>query len=117
MILMLGIVNDLLSSKICVFLAKISYSGYLVHFNVIVHYVSQLRIPFYYTLNQFAVINVGIIVITLVISTFLTITIEIPFRNLGKCILPETLLSSRKSQTGVIINGYSNKIILTYQRL
>ena len=91
--------NDLLSRQIFVPLAKISFSAFLIHNNVLEYYVSQLRIPLYYTPIQLVVVYLGLIVLTLIISAFLTITIEMPFKNLEKYILPITSQSSRMCQS------------------
>jgi peptidoglycan/LPS O-acetylase OafA/YrhL len=87
--------NKFLINPLLIHIGKISYSMYLVHFAVL-HVMRKLfvRYPMENVYVSFTIMYLSVIIITVIISTVTYNRIEIPFQNLGKCLIKK--VESRK---------------------
>lgn len=66
------------------YIAKVSYSTYLLHFIIISCYVNSRSYDVYYSVINIGVIFLGLFVICILAGFYLTITVEIPMLSLLK---------------------------------
>lgn len=87
---LIGKFNKFLSSKFFLPFSRLSYSIYLVNFILISAHLSYFRMPFNVEKMNSIIMMMGMVTLILILSVFLTICIEMPFRNLEKTILKST---------------------------
>ncbi len=72
-------------------LSRLSYIAFLVHLDYIkIYYNGLSRAPLYYTKVNAMMTYFGVIVVTFILASFFTITIEIPFMNLEQIFMNRT---------------------------
>lgn len=78
-------------------LARLTYVVYLVHLNYLYVYHAQMRKPVYYTNLEMAQHYFGTVLLVFLLAFFVCISIEVPFANLEKLLLP----SKKKTHPGI----------------
>ena len=90
--------NLILTNKCFVYIARISFSTYLVHILVIYYYLTDRTYDMYYNIPDLFSIYLGILVLCLFFGFIVTLTIELPFANLQKMIIEKLRKNSRKAR-------------------
>ena len=85
---LIGFIHRFLSSKLFLPLSRLSYAVYLIHFNYIRVFSSSMRKPLYFNEFHFLVTFFGGMVIIFALAIFVSIVVEMPFRNLDKFLFP-----------------------------
>ena len=83
-----GIVNDLLSWKAFVPLARLNYCVYLINLNYIAFITASSRTPHYYTYLGIFQYGAGLICMIYTLALLTTLAIEVPFVNLERLLFP-----------------------------
>ena len=91
-----GPVDRFLSWKAFMPLSRITYCVYLIHFSLLVLYVSRMRAPLYYSTFDVILFFFAIIVTVFGIGFVVSITIEASFLNLEKLLFSFGRKSSEK---------------------
>ncbi len=76
--------NLILTPKIFHFIAKVSFCTYLVHLMILFQVINTRNYNFYYTINGIFVFYSGILALSLLFGTIVTVMVELPFGNLQK---------------------------------
>ena len=105
-----GILNEFLSSKMFLPISRLSYPIYLINFTLNTAYVSYLRVPYNVNLLNLIIAALGMLILALILSVFLSIFIEMPFRNLEKIVLfdptyPPALTKNQKEEVSLSSNA------------
>ena len=79
-----SLIRTILSCKLFSFIARISFSTYLVHLFVVYQYIYSRSYDVYYDINGIFVIY---LVIVLALGTALTLFVEVPFGNLLRLVM------------------------------
>ena len=82
-------VRKLLANPYLVPLSRMSYCAYLIHPIILSCFFLSTRTPIHFTGIFFAYYFCGTLVLTFVLSFFITVTVEMPFANLEKFLFPE----------------------------
>lgn len=83
-----GMVNDILSWKPFVPLARLNYCVYLINLNYIAYYTAFSRTAYYYTFLGMFHYGFGMIFMVYVLALFTTISVEVPLLNLERLVFP-----------------------------
>ena len=76
-------INSILGARILEVISKISYSGYLVHY-LIVTYINASQYNTTVEGLQFFKLYITVYVLTIILSTIVYTTVEVPFQNIEK---------------------------------
>ena len=89
--------NFLLTAKVFIFIARISFCTYLVHLMVMLKVIYDRTYDIYYEVFDVFSIYLGVLVISLFFGFILTMTAELPFANLLKMLMANMKQSSKKA--------------------
>lgn len=104
-----GFINRFLSWKVFTPLARLTYVVYLIHLIHLTVFHLSIRIPYYYTKYTHTEHYFGTILMTFVMAFVICLTVEMPFLNLERLLLP-----SRTSKYYIIPRFYFNPFELNY---
>ncbi|XP_057375604.2 nose resistant to fluoxetine protein 6-like [Daphnia carinata] len=102
-----GCINTLLSSKSLLPLSRLSYAVYLVHFAYVKAYVSHMRKPMYIAEYYFFTTYLGILMVSFMLASVISVIMEMPFMNLDKLLFPNSLEIKKTKKEDV--NGLVTK--------
>ncbi len=71
-------------------LGRLTYTVYLIHFNLIKMHFSRARQPIYVDKLDIFVMYLGIVIASFTLSSFVSLIVEIPFINLDRMLLTKT---------------------------
>lgn len=83
-----GYVNNFLSWKIFIPLGRLTYVVYLIHLNYLTVFHAFTRQPYYYTKFNHTEHYFGTILMVFFMAFVICLTVEVPFLNLERLILP-----------------------------
>ncbi len=77
-------------------LSRLSYAAYLVHPLYIKAYYSYMRKPLYSTEMSFITTYSGILTMTFLIASIVSVVVEMPFNKLDKLLIVDNNTDSKK---------------------
>ena len=90
--------NLILTCRALSFIARVSFCTYLVHLMVIMQFILTRSYDIYFYTSDLFVINLGMLVLSLIFGTVLTVIVELPFANLQKHLVNSILGNKRSRQ-------------------
>lgn len=93
--------NLVLNARIMVYIARISFSTYLVHIFFIAQFFGSRSYDSYYNITDNFIINMGLLTLSLLTGFLVTVLIEVPLSNLLKLALPNITAKSKHAKSQV----------------
>lgn len=91
-----SIVKFLLDTKFFNWVAKVSFCGYLIHLTIMLTYIGNMKVDYYYTLPSLYPLFVSHTMSALVAGFIFSLIIEIPCTKLQKNLMKKLMRKSTK---------------------